>query len=546
MAQAQNGLAGAYLAARHASFFSDYEAAAQYYTQALARDPANAGLLESALLAFTGLGQLDRAIPIARRMQQGGMGSQSADMVLLADQLKRGAYQSALDDFEAGRSVGPLVDGLITAWSHFGEGRMSEALEAFDAASAEQGLAIFGDYHKALALAAVGDFESADAIFSSETGQALRTTRRGVLANIGVLSQLERNQDAIDLIAEVFGPDLDPGMSDLRTRLEAGEALPFDTIRNASDGAAEVFYTVADALNGEANDTYTLLYSRVAQYLRPDHVDAMLLTAELLEVQERYELATAAYLQVPADAPAFYAAELGRAKTLEKAGKTEAAIEVMTQLTKSHADLPIVHVSLGDMFSRMERYGDATKAYDRAIALFSGPDRMQWIVYYARGMAHEREKQWDLAEADLRKALELEPDQPRVLNYLGYSYVELQTNLDEALDMIERAVAGRPNDGFITDSLGWVLYRLGRYDEAVPHMERAAELEPVDPVINDHLGDVFWAVGRKIEAKFQWRRALSFDPEEVDAERIRRKLEVGLDKVLMEEGKEPISVANGD
>ena len=161
-----------------------------------------------------------------------------------------------------------------------------------------------------------------------------------------------------------------------------------------------------------------------------------------------------------------------------------------------------------------------------------------------RGIAHERLKQWDKAEADLRRALELKPGQPQVLNYLGYSFVELRTNMDEALDMIVRAVKAQPNDGYITDSLGWVLYRMGRYQEAVPHMERAAELVPVDPIINDHLGDVYWAVGRKREARFQWNRALSFDPEEQDAERIRRKLAVGLDKVLEEEGAAPISLAN--
>jgi tetratricopeptide (TPR) repeat protein len=136
------------------------------------------------------------------------------------------------------------------------------------------------------------------------------------------------------------------------------------------------------------------------------------------------------------------------------------------------------------------------------------------------------------------------------LNYLGYSLVEKRKNLDEALDMIERAVAARPDSGYIVDSLGWVLYRLGRYDEAVGHMERAVELMPVDPVVNDHLGDVFWAVGRKREAEFQWKRALSFirageGDGEADPDRIRRKLEVGLDVVLAEEGAEPLKVANG-
>jgi Flp pilus assembly protein TadD len=156
---------------------------------------------------------------------------------------------------------------------------------------------------------------------------------------------------------------------------------------------------------------------------------------------------------------------------------------------------------------------------------------------------------WEQAEADFRAALELRPNQPQVLNYLGYSLVEKQAKLDEALDMIKRAVIAEPESGYIVDSLGWVLYRLGRYEEAVEHMERAVELMPLDPVVTDHLGDVYWAVGRVREARFQWSRALSFideedDTGEADPIRIRRKLEIGLDTVLAEEGAQPLRYAS--
>lgn len=547
----QNGLAGAYLAARHAGFAGDYQAAATYYTQALARDPSNLALMDRATLSFVGTGQVDRAIPIARRMQQAGVDNQTASLVIMADLIKRGAFDEVQELIDGGLSVGRLADALLLAWSEYGMGRMSQALQAFDTAAAEQGMGLFGNYHKALALASVGDFDGAAQLFSSEQGDGMRYTRRGALANISILSQLERNDEAIELITRLFGNELDPGLAGLQTRLEAGESLPFTTITSAADGAAEVFFTVAEAVNGEANDTYTLMFARIAEYLQPGHVDSVLLVAELLEKQQQYELATQAYRKVPADDPAYYAAELGRANTLEQSGKTDAAVEVLAQLAKSHSSLPLVHINLGDTLAALRRYDEAAAAYSEAISLFAQTAPAQWYVYYARGIAYERQGLWDNAEADFRFALELSPDQPRVLNYLGYSFVEMRIHLDEALDMIERAVAGRPNDGYITDSLGWVLYRLGRYEEAVPHMERAAELMPVDPIINDHLGDVLWAVGRKLEAEFQWKRALSFvDPEDIPAElspdRIRRKLEVGLDAVLQEEGAEPLKVANGD
>lgn len=541
---AAEGFAGAYLAARRAFADSDFPAASRYFTRALVQDPSNTELMENALLAYVDQGDIDRGLAIARRLISKNPSHQVANMLLLSEAVKTGNFEAAVALFEGDDAVGPLVDGLAMAWIQVARGNMASALEAFDKVSKEPGLQSFGLYHKALALALVGDFEGADDILSGRSGVTIPATRQGVIAQTEILSQLERNEDAIALMEEVFGTDLDQGLQLLNDQLEAGETLPFTAVRNAEDGLAEVFFSVAGALIGEANDGYTLVYTRVAEYLRPDHVDSILLTAQLLENLNQYDLATQAYNRIPRDDPAFYMAELGRAEALQRSGNPDAAIEVLEQLSETHADLPDVFVTLGDSYRRLERYEDAAGAYDRAVALYDTPDQSQWVLYYTRGIANERIKKWDLAEADFRMALELQPGQPQVLNYLGYSFVEMQINLDEALDMIERAVEARPNDGYITDSLGWVLYRLGRYDEAVGFMERATELMAVDPIVNDHLGDVMWAVGRKREAEFQWSRAMSFEPDEEDATRIRRKLEVGLDQVLEEEGADPITTAN--
>ena len=542
---AGEGLVGSYLAARQASADDDYRTAAEYYTQALVRDPGNPFLLEATAVAQLALGNLDAAVPVARQLRTVMPENQIAEIVLLADQLVREDYEAALADYAAGREVGPLVDGLVQGWAHLAEGDVTEALAAFDAVIASGALAPFGAYHKALALALVGDFEGADRLFASEEGGGFAQTRRGVIAHVQVLAQLERREDALKLLDAAFGADPDPLVGSLRERLTAGESPAFDVLSSPAEGLAEVFFTVAGALSGEADDTYTLLYARVAEKLAPRHTDAILLAAGILERQEQYELATAAYNRIPREDPAFHQAELGRAEALRAADRNDAAIEVLEQLAKSHPALPEVHRALGDLFRAEERYEEAAAAYDAAIAALPTEDPSHWVLYYVRGISHERGQRWERAEPDFRKALELSPDQPQVLNYLGYSYLEMHENLEEALAMIQRAVDQRPDDGYIVDSLGWALYRLGRYDEAVAPMERAAELMAVDPIVNDHLGDVYWAVGRKIEADFQWRRALSFDPEEKDAERIRRKLEVGLDAVLAEEGAKPITVANG-
>ncbi len=539
--------AGAYLAARHASISSDYTKAAEYYTLALTRDPGNRMLLENALIAFVGVGDLDRAAAIARQMQETpGTDSQAANLVLIADLARKEDYEGILAMLKE-HSVGPLVDGLVRSWARLGAGRMSEALEAFDEVVAARGMRAFGLYHKGLAIASAGDFEGADRIFSGKEGGPLRITRRGAIAHVQILSQLERNRDALELLRTIFGSLPDPLADGLRARLTAGEVLPFRLIASPREGIAEVFYTVAGALRGEANDGYTLIYSRMAEMLDPGHSDAILLTAQLFDKLQRHDLAIANYKKIAPSDPAYVTAEIGRAEALRRSGRTDAAVEVLEQLAKARPELVDVHVALGDTYRQIRQFGAAARAYGKAIDLFAKPDKGQWFVYYARGIAHERIGEWENAEADFRKALELQPGQPNVLNYLGYSLVEKRIKLDEALAMIRQAVAARPDDGYITDSLGWVLYRLGRYEEAVVHMERAAELMPTDPIVNDHLGDVYWVVGRHREARVQWQRALSFGPEEKEEKRIRRKLEVGLDAVLAAEGASPLAVSrNGD
>lgn len=547
-AQADIG-AGAYLAGRQAVYRSDFASAAQFYSEALLRDAGNAALMENVVLSQLALGNHKRALPVAQLMEEQGLQSQMAHMAIIANLISDQKYQELLDRDPEAQGIGPLVDGLLTAWAHMGTGSVDKALAQFDKVAEEAGLRGFAYYHKAMALASVGDFEGAEALFAAEDGALTTISRRAALARAEILSQLDRNEDAIAMMTEVFGPSLDPALADVADRLKAGDRLPFAMVSSVQDGMAEVFFTIGAALNGEAADDYTLIYIRTANFLRPDHIDALLLSAGLLDDLGQYDLSVETYRKVPQNSPDYHAAELGRAEALRRAAKPDAAIEVLERLAKDYPTLPLVHSSLGDLLRQQEDYAAAVVAYDKALELTEEGAGSRWFLLYARGICHERLKQWELAEADFRKALELNPDQPQVLNYLGYSLVEKREKLDEALSMIERAVAARPDSGYIVDSLGWVLFRLGRYDEAVGHMERAVELMPVDPVVNDHLGDVYWAVGRAREAEFQWRRALSFiDPEdtdgEADPERIRRKLEIGLDAVLAEEGAEPLKVAN--
>ncbi len=538
-----DGNAGAYLAARQAALAHDFEEAARAFASALQADPGNPALLLNALEAELSTGDLPAARLFAGRLIELGVDSQMAHLTDLVGDCRDGDWTGIFSALEQGRMIGPLVDGLAQGWAYVGLGQMTRALESFDEVVETPGMRGFGLYHKALALAAVGDFEGAEAILSLPPQQGMQRSRRALIAQVQVLSQLGRNDAAIRQLDAGFGPDLGPWMAGLRARLAAGETLPYDIARTACAGIAETLFSVAGAVDGETVDAYTLFFARAAALADPTHGEAKLLTANLLDRLGRYDLAEAAYRDIPADDPVFHAAEQGRAEALRKSGRADAAIEVLNALARTYPDQGMIQLNLGNIYREAENYQAAASAYSRALDLYGPVDRLRWYAHYVRGITHHKQDDWPAAEADFRAALALNPEQPQVLNYLGYSLVERRENLDEALDMITRAVDARPENGAIVDSLGWVHFKLGNFDEAVAHLERAAELEPTHPVINDHLGDALWAVGREMEARFQWHRALSFAPKPEAADRIRRKLAVGLDQVLLEEGHAPIRLA---
>ncbi len=543
---------GSYLAGRSALQNSDYTAAVRYFGQALATDPNNRELLQSMVFALLAIGEVDRALPIAERLLTLGTQSGIADLVILSGMAKRGEFDSILNHEVRSSGIVGAAEELIFAWAYKGAGSVSKALEAFDRLAARDGIFGIGKYHKALALALVGDFERAESILADDQRGVLAGGRRGVIARIEMLSQLNRNVDALQVMGEVFGKDYDLGLSQKATMLTAGDTLPFDHVTSVREGIAEVYFSLAAIYNEadqEVAPIHSLIYGRLAVDLRPTNADAILLVAQILDELEQFELAIDTYKLVPKSSPEFVVAEQGRAAALDGANKSDAAIEVLNQLIVDYPNLPSVYSALGGLYRESKEYERAVAVYDRAIELTAAGSRSEWYLYFVRGICHERLGQWEKAESDFRTTLTIRPQEPGVLNYLGYSMVEQGINLDEALDMIQRAVAARPNSGHIVDSLGWVLYQLGQYDEAVEHLERAVELEPTDPVINDHLGDAYWANGRFREAEFQWKRALSYADEsnsDVNHERIRRKLDIGLDALLAEEGAPPLSVVGDD
>lgn len=531
-----DGLAGSYLAARAAAVAGDHAQSAAYFDRALQLDPGNPFLISNLIFAHASLGEWEQAAVVGQNLPDGADGAELVMLVEFVRHVTLGEFQAAIDMIEAGEGPGPLADELSRAWMTFGLGNMSGAVETFEGLASERGLEELSALHLALARAAVGDFEAAHEILSGETGIQISNTERVVRARAVIMLQLGMRAEALDLLDGYTQAVPDPGLLALQARIGSGEDVPYDFVITAQDGVAEVFFTVAQLLSGDRNTSLPLLMTQAARGIDAEHSDAVVLAGELMAGDGQFALAADTYAAVPQDDPNYIEAQMGRAGALEELGEQEQAASILQALSEERPDLASVQAAYGDLLRRAERFEEAIVAYSAVLELVDRDLPRYWFIYYARAISYHSTDNWDPAEADFRRALDLNPDQPNVLNYLGYSLVEQRRSFDEALGMIQRAIAARPESGYIVDSLGWIYYRLGRFEEAVAPMELAVELEPNDPIVNDHLGDVYWVVGRYREAEFQWHRALSFDPEAEDAERIRRKLEVGLDVVLEEEG----------
>lgn len=536
------GLAGPYLAARMAAVENDFRAAARYFSQAVAHDPKDRFLQDSALIALVSAGDLSRAVDLADQMATQDGGTELSNLIERAKLAHNGDWNGllALLDKDAQTPTARkdnLLDGMIRAWALLGAGRAQDALTAFEELSKTQAVAPMAQYHLALARAMVGDYGGAqDLLAEPQVGDHLL----GVTARVQALAQLDRRDEAIALLDKLQGIDAEPQLLALREQLKSGATVPFDVVQTPAGGIAQVFMTFATALAaGPDPEPLALINARLAVWLSPDSPDARLMVAQLLQERQQFDLAEPEFEALRRMGEVRPVAELSRIDALSRADHRDEAEKAALALTAAYPDLPQAWIALGDLLRQQEKFTQAVPAYDKALALLKdAPREAHWFPLYARGIALERSGQFERAEQDLKAAIEINPEQASLLNYLGYSWIDRNQNLDEALKMIEKAVQLSPGDGYILDSLAWAYYRLGRFDEAVAPMEEAIGTMASDPLVNDHLGDIYWMVGRQREAEIQWKRALSLEPTDsgdVDPDRIHAKLDRGLDAVLAEE-----------
>jgi tetratricopeptide (TPR) repeat protein len=319
-------------------------------------------------------------------------------------------------------------------------------------------------------------------------------------------------------------------------KLKKSEKLP-PIVGNAQAGAAEALYGLGASLGRRGGEDLAIVYLQLGLFLTPQHPLALLSLADLYESLKKPELAIKVYQRVPQASPLHRNAAIQMATNLDSVDKPEEAKKALTGLiAENPKDLEAL-VALGNIQRSRKEFAACADTYGKGIEQIANPQKSNWLIFYFRGICYERSKQWPKAEADLKKALELYPEQANVLNYLGYSWVDQGLNLDEGMAMIKRAVQQRPDDGYIVDSLGWAYYRIGNFEEAVKNLERAVDLKPEDPTINDHLGDAYWRVGRVLEAKFQWAHARDLKPEPEELPKIEAKIANGLTEETSSQAK---------
>jgi len=523
-----SSLSGNYLAAIVAGAQRDTFAASTFFREALRDDPKNTDLTDRAFVAALANGNMPEAMALTGRVIAHDRTNGLAHLARGVDQIKQRKYAAARAEFTKGGGDRrrDITSTLLTAWSYAGAKDTRKALATLDTLT-DDAFLVFRDYHAALIAELGGDKAEAEKRFKSAYS-AERNTLRLVDAYARFLATHGQREEAkkLYLAFDEVAPNHPIVLAGLAA-LDEGKPLP-PFVRSAEEGAGEVLYGLGAVGGRQGDELASLIYLRLSLFLAPENALAIVTLGDVYERMKQEETAIDLYQSVPKDSPLRVNADVQAALLLETLGKSKEANESLSAIVAANPKNQEALTALGNLQRSRKSFADAAATYTRVLDLHPKADKSLWLLYYYRGIANERRKDWPAAEADLKKALELNPDQPLVLNYLGYSWVDKGSNLDEAFKMLRRAVDLRQRDGYVVDSLGWAYYRLGRYDDAVRELEKAIDLKPSDPVKHDHLGDAYWRVGRKLEAHFQWNHARDLNPDPDDLPKILDKIKNGM------------------
>ncbi|HET6518247.1 MAG TPA: tetratricopeptide repeat protein, partial [Geminicoccaceae bacterium] len=451
--------AGDYLAGNFALDRGDVRSAADYLGRALDRNPDNLDLLQQVFLLTLASGNERAALDQALRLVKADAPSEEAQLMLALDEAQGGRFDAAarrLGAIDRGGIAGVVVP-VLDAWAAFGKGDVGAALGTLAGAADAESMGTLHAYHRAMMLHLDGRTREAVDVMRA----AMPDDGRAPLRMVRALGGMLHGAGAADEARRLYGRQIELGGDDVvlegdAAALARGEAPPAP-FEDAAGGMADALLGIAEALQQQGGGSRAIAYARLAEFVRPGYPEAALLIGDIFADRENHEEAVQAYRTV-GDGPSAYAweARLRTARALHAMERKDDAYRLLREMADERPERTDALVELGNLLRRDESYEPAEVAYSRAIERIGDPERPDWPLLYSRGITYERTDRWPEAEADFLRALELEPEQPFVLNYLGYSWIEKGMHLDRAQDMIRRAVELRPNDGFIVDSLGWV------------------------------------------------------------------------------------------
>jgi tetratricopeptide (TPR) repeat protein len=528
VASESGSAAGNYLAGRFALERGDLDAAARGLGRALELTPDDTALRRQVFILEVASGDVAGALPHARALLAADAGDTSeARLALAVERLRRDGPAAARDAFAAlpDGTLPGLLRPILVAWT------MPEPAAGADhLADSPPRLEQLEGFHRVSLLDLADRPEDALAALSELADEPARMSDRLLVTQARLLARVG-DVEAARAMLRLGTSGLERAVLVRRADAAlAADEIPPPLLADGATGVADALFGLGEVLEAQRRPLNAIFYTRLGLHVDPGHDPGWLALGRLMLAQEGPAAAVAAFQRVPAESPWYRTARLEMAEAMAARGAVDEGAAVLRALADGMSADARPLVALGDMMRRAERWDEAVDAYGGALARLEadGDAEALWRLHYAHGIALERSSRWPEAETALERALELEPDQPFILNYLGYSWVDQGLHLDEAKAMLQKAVELRPEDGFIVDSLGWAYYRLGEYEKAVTYLERAVSLEPGDPVINDHLGDAYWRVGRVREARYQWERALTLEPEADEIPEIEAKLERGL------------------
>ena len=526
---------GNYLAGRVAHIRQDYENAAKYYVRTMEKGMVNDDILSKTYIILASQGKIEEAVKYAEKARENGDTNNFIEVINAAYLFKNGNYKASRDKINEikEKTYKNLIAPLFEAWSYAGENNYDKAIEMLKKISTAEEMKTVYNLHRGLIAEYFDKTDEAENFYNIMiTDNASDMSFRALQIISNFFIRQGQKEKAENLIAKYYGSsNMREMLSSLSDKIRESNEKIEPIVKTAEIGVSEVFLEVALLFKSVPSGyDYAQMYIAISQYFNPNNDIAKIAMADIYDERQMYRSANKYYDSISKKSELYYPAQIRKANNLLNKKKYDETIKVLKRLLRDNPDNFQILFNLGDVLRVSDNQPEAIKYYNKAIKSIFYESEKHWPVYYAIAVSYDKNNEWQKAEESLEHALKLSNRHPQVLNYLGYSWLKNETNVDKAAEYILEAYEKEPNDGVIIDSLGWIYFKTGDYKNAILYLEKASELNPQNAIISDHLGDAYWRGGRKTEAVYLWKHALTQkeEREDLNIKYVRNKIQNGL------------------